>query len=114
MIDAIRFVYERQKILMQKEITVRPEDLDPYPGEFLKDDLDEKVRMASSALSSQYQEEGDEDAAEITLEIPRLANHNAMLNPYVHLLELKESWEKLTGFIKSSGLKNQHEFFWEV
>jgi hypothetical protein len=114
MIDAIRFVYERQKILMQKEIKVRPEDLDTYPGEFLKDDLDEKIKLASNALSSQYQKEGDEDAAEIVLEIPRLANHNAMLNPYIHLLELKKNWEKLTGFIKSSGLRNQHEFFWEV
>ncbi len=114
MVDAIRFVFERQKILSQKKITLRTDDLNPYPGEFLNDDLDEKIRMASSALSSQYEQEGDEDAAEITLEIPRLANHNAMLNPYIHLLELKKNWEKLTGFIKSSGLKDEKELFWEV
>jgi hypothetical protein len=114
MIDSFRFVYERQKLLSQKETVVRAEDLDPYPGEFLKSDLDEKIKNASKALSEEYLKDGDEEAAEIALEIPRMSSHNVALNPYTHLLELKDTWERLTLFIRDSGLKGHDELFWEI
>jgi hypothetical protein len=114
MMDAIRFVYERQKIIQQKKRVVKIEDFDPYPGEFLKSDLDEKIEMTSNALFREYIAEGDEESAEFVLEIPRMAKHNKKLNPYTHLLELKRTWEKLTRFIRKSGLRAHDDLFWRV
>jgi len=45
--DIYRFTFEREKIRCQKRLKgmhyVTPEELDPYPGAFLKDDLEEKI-----------------------------------------------------------------------
>lgn len=114
MIDASRFVYERQKLLLQENVHLKAQDIDPYPGEFLKDDLEEKIIQASRALAEEYLANGDEEAAETTLEIPRISKHNVKLNPYTHLLELKDTWEKLTAFIQESGLRTPTEFFTEI
>ncbi len=114
MIDSFRFVYERQKLLSQKEEILRPEDLDPYPGEFLKDDLNDKIKRAAKALSEEYVKNGDEEAAEITLEIPRMSSHNVALNPYTHLQELKETWGEITRFIKKHNFKSHDELFTEI
>ncbi|MEE9610249.1 MAG: hypothetical protein V3W19_03315 [Desulfatiglandales bacterium] len=114
MIDAQRFVYERQKLRSQKTARVRPVDLDPYPGEFLKNDLDEKIQRASNALNKEYLEMGKKDSAEIALDIPRIASKGMKLNPYTHLLELKETWEGLSGFIRDAGLRAHKELFWKL
>jgi glycosyltransferase involved in cell wall biosynthesis len=114
MVDAGRFIYEREKIRAQKDAKVRPVDLDPYPGEFLKDDLDEKILRASTTLYREYMEKGEKESAEIVLDIPRMAAQSAKLNPYTHLVDLKETWGRLSKFILDSGLKAHSELFWEL
>ena len=56
--DIYRFVYQAPKMQSQHKtgnlVHVSPEDFDPYPGEFLKPDLDEKIYRSSMMLSSQY------------------------------------------------------------
>lgn len=51
--DVIRFIYEREKLRLAKglglgarESPLAPESLDPYPGLFLRDDLEEQAREA--------------------------------------------------------------------
>ncbi|MFQ5815599.1 MAG: hypothetical protein ACE5G7_03785 [Candidatus Hydrothermarchaeaceae archaeon] len=114
MIDAMRYVYERQKLRTQKTVRVRPMDLDPYPGEFLKDDLDEKILRASTTIYKEYMEKGEEESAEIVLDIPRMASQGTKLNPYTHLVELKETWERLSGFIRDKGLSAHKDLFWKL
>ena len=61
--DIYRFVYERAKIDGQKEIKgmsrVYADDFDPYPGCFLKKNLEEKIEKASQLLSEEYLANGD-------------------------------------------------------
>ena len=61
--DIYRFVYERAKISTQYKtgnmVMVTPEDFDPYPGEFLRDDLDEKIFRSNMMLAADYMMKGD-------------------------------------------------------
>jgi len=65
--DIYRFVYERAKISTQYKtgnmVMVTPEDFDPYPGEFLRDDLDEKIFRSNMMLAIDYMLKGDADGA---------------------------------------------------
>jgi hypothetical protein len=76
--------------------------------------LDEKIKNASVTLFEEYLEKGEEQSAESALDIPRMARQSMSLNPYIHLKELKESWEKLTDFIKTRKLRLHEEFFTEI
>ena len=61
--DIYRFVYEKAKISAQYKtgnmVIVTPEDFDPYPGEFLRDDLDEKIFRSNMMLAADYTITGD-------------------------------------------------------
>jgi len=61
--DIYRFVYERSKISSQHKtgnmVMVDPEDFDPYPGEFLREDLDEKIFRSNMMLAVDYMQSGD-------------------------------------------------------
>jgi len=65
--DIYRFVYEKAKISTQYKtgnmVMVSPEDFDPYPGEFLRDDLDEKIFRSNMMLSMDYMLKGDAEGA---------------------------------------------------
>ena len=54
--DLYRFIYEKKKIESQYEVPnmhrVSPEDFDPYPGEFLKDDLEDKICLLYTSCMS--------------------------------------------------------------
>ena len=63
--DIYRFVYERAKLSTQYKtgnmVMVTPEDFDPYPGEFLRDDLDEKIFRSNMMLAADYMLKGDSE-----------------------------------------------------
>ena len=63
--DIYRFVYEKAKISSQYKtgnmVMVTPEDFDPYPGEFLRDDLDEKIFRSNMMLATDYLLKGDSE-----------------------------------------------------
>jgi len=65
--DIYRFVYEREKIASQIKkgnmVMVAPEDFDPYPGEFLREDLDEKIFRSNMMLATDYMMKGDTEGA---------------------------------------------------
>ncbi len=93
--DIIRFLYEREKI--RASGSLRPEDYDPYPGAFLKQDLEEKVLRASQLLAIQYLAEGRSEDAKETLANINLAWENPfrgkpVLKAYE---EFRQKWEKL-------------------
>ena len=67
--DMLRFLWERLKIKLQvdkpdmKKITA--EEFDPYPGYFLKDNLEEMIFKSQSMLAAEYLTQGKpKDAAE--------------------------------------------------
>ncbi len=99
--DVLRFVYEREKIRGQTDrpgtVRVRAEDFDPYPGAFLKDDLELKAEQAARALAEAYRREGDPEGAREalrTLELMRAALEDAG-DPFGDLVRLQRRWAGL-------------------
>ncbi|RLC31585.1 hypothetical protein DRH13_02835 [Candidatus Woesebacteria bacterium] len=57
--DAIRFMYERKKVRDYAELTL--EELQPYPGMFLGDDLEERIIKTNELLKREYESKHDEE-----------------------------------------------------
>lgn len=108
--DIYRFVYERTKIESQREMEgmtkIHPEEFDPYPGCFLKRDLEEKVEKSCRLLSEQYLKEGDEKGSEEALKNIELTTGDAVpkFDPFHNLLKLKKSWQKLMEYMNQKGM----------
>lgn len=102
--DIYRFVYERAKIQSQKKredmTRVHPDDLDPYPGCFLKEDLEEKIERASKLLSLEYLGQGDRRGSEEALRNIQLAQTDAVpkLDPFDNLCNLQRQWKELMDY----------------
>ncbi len=99
--DIFRLLYSRAKIQGQTEEVnmnlVEAEDFDPYPGEFLKDTLDDKILKTNLILALDYlTDERVEDAKE-TIRNIWLANTKAIPdeNPFQAYLEFQRSWTSL-------------------
>ncbi len=111
--DVFRFLFEREKIRRQKEITgmtrVQPEDFDPYPGAFLKDDLEQKVEKASEVLAGMYRQKGDAEGAKEalrTVDLMREALRDER-DPFDDLVRLQSRWEKLMNLFSQAGLADK-------
>ena len=83
-------------------VHVSPEDFDPYPGEFLKPDLDEKIYRSSMMLSSQYLANNDPDAAMEAMRNVYIAKHNAppAFDAFLAYLDAQIQWEKLIRLVR--------------
>lgn len=98
--DVYRFIYERAKIEHQKEIAgmtrVYAEDFDPYPGGFLKPDLETKIEKSSKLLSDAYLAQGDKRGSEKALNNIVIAKTNAVpkYEPFQWLYELQKRWRE--------------------
>ncbi len=111
--DIYRFVFERAKLrdqeIMKNMVCVSAEDFDPYPGLFMRDDLEKKIERACTILADQYRLEGKEvDAAEALKNI-EIAKFNAVPveNAFYHLLNIKKLWEKMMEFTSRNDIREQ-------
>ncbi len=99
--DVFRFLFEREKIKRQRDIEgmvrVRPEDFNPYPGAFLKEDLEQKAEKASHILAAMYEESGDEQGAREALQTVVLMRKalSGSRDPFNDLIALQKRWENL-------------------
>jgi hypothetical protein len=70
--DLIRFGYTRLKLRQQEpgpgNVAVTPEELKPYPGNFLGDDLTQRALQCHTLLALEYLTQGDPESARRTLE----------------------------------------------
>jgi hypothetical protein len=105
--DIFRFVYERSKLLAQKPapnmVQVKAEELDPYPGEFLKDDLDERIFRSNQMLAMDYLFQGDKEGLQECMNNIFLAKMEALPKKdlFQHLLELQALWKSLMDYFSS-------------
>lgn len=104
--DIYRFYYERAKINGQFEqpnmVKVEPKDFDPYPGDFLRDKLDDEVFKTNVILALDYlSKERDKDAKAAIKNI-YLSKYEAIPkeNVFVSYLEIQNKWEKLLEFAR--------------
>jgi hypothetical protein len=102
--DIYRFVYERAKIESQKEINgmtrVHAEEFDPYPGCFLKGDLERKIEKSSQLLSRECLAQGDKKGSEEALRNVELSKTDAAPthDPFQDLCSLQKRWQGLMEF----------------
>ena len=103
--DIYRFVYEKAKLNAQYKtsnmVMVSAEDFDPYPGEFLQDDLQEKIFRSNMMLAAKYMLEGDAEGSKEALNNISIAENDAQpkFDPFEHYCENQKNWEQLMVFI---------------
>ena len=113
--DVYRFTCQRAKIESQKEIEemtkVHPEEFDPYPGCFLKAELEEKIEKSCELLSEEYLAQGDKKGSEEALKNIELAKTDAVprFDPFHSLCNPQKRWEELMEYTSKrevgSGIK---------
>ena len=100
--DALRFLYERKKVRDHAELKL--EDLQPYPGAFLADDLEDRINKTSELLKQEYEAQGDEEGAQECEKISALVKEEpwGQIDTKAWLQEITADWQELTA--KSIGL----------
>lgn len=99
--DIYRFVFEREKLRLQKNTEgmrrLTAENFGEYPGAFLKENLDERIKNASMLLSGQYRRNSDLQGGIEALKNIDIAFKDAVpsFDPFDHLVELQKKWEKM-------------------
>lgn len=111
--DIFRFLYERKKLQCQKKngekTLIQAKDFDPYPGCFLKEDLDYKIKKANYLLSEEYLSKGDYYGHKQSLDNIKLAESEAILefDPVKHYERLRNHWMELIRLIKDPSTKKR-------
>ena len=110
--DIYRFVFERAKLRDQDTtvegmVSVSAEELSPYPGAFLKDDLEEKIARACMILADDYRAEGKEADRAETLKNIDIATGDArpVENAFHQLLTIRKLWETMMEFSSRDEIK---------
>jgi CRP-like cAMP-binding protein len=99
--DIFRLLYTKAKIDGQTPETnmtiVSAEDFDPYPGEFLKDTLADKILKSNLILALDYLANDRVEEAKETVRNIWLANTEAMpeVNPFQGYLKFQQRWRAL-------------------
>jgi CRP-like cAMP-binding protein len=99
--DIFRLVYSKAKLDGQYPQTnmdlVTAEDFDPYPGEFLKDSLDDKILKSNLILALDYLSSDRVEDAKETIRNIWLAKTKAIpkYNPFQQYLEFQHRWRAL-------------------
>ena len=111
--DIYRFIRERDKLRQQEAVPgmvhVRAEELDPYPGAFLKDDLEDKITRECTALAAQYRIEGRESDAAEALKNIKIAQSGAGVreNSFHRLIRTKQLWEEMMDFTSPGDIRKR-------
>lgn len=99
--DIYRFTFSRRKLQLQKPVSgmrkLTPETFDPYPGNFLKEDLDKLIFRSNLMLGTRYLAEGDVTGYEECMRNVYLSRTDAIpeFDPFDRFLDLQKRWEKL-------------------
>lgn len=97
--DILRFVFEKRKLDTQESVSgmveIKAEDLVPYPGEFLRDDLEERIFRSNQMLANHYRSKGDARGASECMKNISLTQAPSNSNPFQSLRQLQKDWERL-------------------
>jgi len=104
--DIYRFFYEKAKIESQEErpnmIEIEPEDFDPYPGEFMKQDLEDKVTKTNLILALDYLTENQVENAKGAIKNIYISKYDAIpsKNVFKEYLKTQKNWRSLLNFAR--------------
>jgi hypothetical protein len=111
--DIYRFVFEKKKLDTQEPLPgmqrISAEDLGIYPGEFLGEDLDEKIFRSNVMLALDYLSEGDKSGALECMKNIHLARTMPPpeINPFQDLLRLQKTWQNLMEHFSSKKVRQE-------
>lgn len=99
--DIYRFLFEKNKIENQKDLnymsSVTAEDFDPYPGHFLKDDLEDKIFKTNVLLALDYLAKGDVIGCQESIKNVYLSKYEAKphFDVFDDYIEVQNNWVDL-------------------
>lgn len=102
--DIFRFVYEKKKINSQYEVSnmrlVTAKDFFPYPGEFLTDELEDKIFKTNLLIALEYLSAGDIEACKESIKNIYISNYEAIpkKDPFTTYRKIQRDWEELINF----------------
>lgn len=105
--DLDRFLYTREKLRSQEPVEgcrrVEVEELDPYPGRFLRDDLEDLVFRTCVLMGMDYLSRGDREGfGECLANLLRCRDLGRFpASPFRWYLGWRERWEELMRFLAS-------------
>lgn len=105
--DIYRFSYSRSKIQFQTEKKgmrrLTAHSFDPYPGEFLKIHLEEKIFRSSMMLALEYLKEGDRESYEECMRNIQIVYDEADpgFDPFENLISLQKRWSRLMRWLST-------------
>lgn len=111
--DIYRFIFSRRKLEMQKSTPrmgkITPEMFDPYPGNFLKGDLDKLIFRSNLKLGTKYLTEGDLTGYQECMRNIYLSRTDAIpkFDPFERLVDLQKRWEKLMEYFAEEKVKTE-------
>ncbi len=100
-----RFVYAREKLRRQVQVEglrrVEVDELDPYPGGCMRDDLEDMVFRTSVLMGLNYMQQNDSFGFTESMRNIKLARFDAppRHDPFRWYLDCQARWEKLMGFL---------------
>jgi len=85
-------------------VRITASDFDPYPGEFLKEDLEEKIYYSNMMLAMDYMAKGEPEAAQEAMRNIYLSKHDAPPNfdAFSVYRSIQRNWEELVRLTKSN------------
>jgi len=100
--DAVRFLYERKKVRDHSD-EIDLKELQPYPGMFLGDDLEERIIKTSCFLMQEYMEKKDKRGVKECKKIIALAKENPykQVDTRKWLKNLMSNWQKITSALET-------------
>ncbi len=105
--DLDRFIYSRAKLRHQREgegrRLVSVEELDPYPGRFLRDDLEEMIFRTCVLMAMDHLAKGDDRGyLECMANVLRARQGiQTAGDPFLWYLDWRSRWEEFMGFLSN-------------
>ncbi|MGB2697854.1 MAG: hypothetical protein WBD28_08370 [Candidatus Zixiibacteriota bacterium] len=111
--DIFRFVFSRAKLRLQKPMPgmrkITPEMFDPYPGIFLKDNLEQLIFRSNLMLGTEYLTQGDVGAYRECMRNIYLSQTDAIpqFDPFERFLDYQKQWEKLMEYLGKENIRKE-------
>ena len=105
--DVLRFVFEKSKLEAQKSVPgmkrITAEDLNPFPGEFLREDLEDRIFHSNIMLAVDYLRRDDKKGAMECMNNINLAKTKVTpeTNSFQNLIQLQKTWKNLMEYFSS-------------
>ncbi|MBK5093307.1 MAG: hypothetical protein JJE48_07305 [Actinobacteria bacterium] len=108
-----RFIYARQKLRQQQPVDglrhVDVEELDPYPGRCMREDLEDLIFRTSVLMGLHYKDVGDEVGFTESMRNIYYARYDALpgFDTFISYLGYRRRWEELMGFLSKDEMLSE-------